>query len=96
MNLDSYIYHKEEAGVIFCGDCREILPLLPKVDLVLTDPPYGGGLAVDFADRFKTKAGKWWNKSDRSGQSRHTPIIGDDTPFDPSSLLGIDSKGLKQ
>ena len=23
------------------GDCREILPLLPPVDLVLTDPPYG-------------------------------------------------------
>ena len=23
------------------GDCRDVLPLLPKVDLVLTDPPYG-------------------------------------------------------
>lgn len=32
----------EEAGVtIYHGDCREILPTLPKVDLVLTDPPYG-------------------------------------------------------
>jgi DNA modification methylase len=26
------------------GDCREILPLLPKVDAVVTDPPYGVGL----------------------------------------------------
>ena len=26
---------------IYHGDCREILPYLPKVDLVLTDPPYG-------------------------------------------------------
>ena len=26
---------------IYHGDCREILPELPKVDLVLTDPPYG-------------------------------------------------------
>jgi site-specific DNA-methyltransferase (adenine-specific)/modification methylase len=25
------------------GDCREILPTLPKVDLILTDPPYGIG-----------------------------------------------------
>lgn len=25
------------------GDCREVLPLLPPVDLVLTDPPYGIG-----------------------------------------------------
>ena len=23
------------------GDCREVLPLLPRFDLVLTDPPYG-------------------------------------------------------
>ena len=27
------------------GDCREVLPLLPPVDLVLTDPPYGIGAA---------------------------------------------------
>lgn len=26
---------------LFHGDCREVLPLLPAVDLVLTDPPYG-------------------------------------------------------
>jgi len=32
----------EEAGItIYHGDCREILPHVPKVDLVLTDPPYG-------------------------------------------------------
>lgn len=26
---------------IYCGDCREILPTLGKVDAVVTDPPYG-------------------------------------------------------
>lgn len=26
---------------LYLGDCREILPHIPKVDLVLTDPPYG-------------------------------------------------------
>jgi len=32
----------EHAGItIYHGDCREILPELEKVDLVLTDPPYG-------------------------------------------------------
>jgi site-specific DNA-methyltransferase (adenine-specific) len=78
----------EHAGItIYHGDCREIMPLQDEVGLLLTDPPYGGGLAVDFADRFKTKAGKWWNVSDRSGQARHTPIEGDDEPFDPALLL---------
>ncbi len=32
----------DHAGItIFLGDCRDIIPQLPKVDLVLTDPPYG-------------------------------------------------------
>lgn len=28
-------------AVLHLGDCREILPTLPKVDAVITDPPYG-------------------------------------------------------
>jgi site-specific DNA-methyltransferase (adenine-specific) len=35
-------YYDDGKGiVIYHGDCREILPTLPNVDLVLTDPPYG-------------------------------------------------------
>lgn len=30
-----------------CGDCRDILPTLPKVDAVVTDPPYGIGIAAN-------------------------------------------------
>ena len=33
-------YYQDKYVQIFHGDCREILPSLPKVDLVLTDPPY--------------------------------------------------------
>ena len=28
------------------GDCRDVLPLLPIFDLVLTDPPYGIGISA--------------------------------------------------
>ena len=31
-------------ATLYLGDCREILPTLPKVDAVVTDPPYG----IDF------------------------------------------------
>ena len=34
-------YYDHDGITIYHGDCREILPTLPKVDLVLTDPPYG-------------------------------------------------------
>jgi DNA modification methylase len=34
----------EHAGIaIYHGDARAVLPLLPKKDLLLTDPPYGIG-----------------------------------------------------
>lgn len=36
-------YYQDDAVTIYHGDCREILPKLGPVDLVLTDPPYGVG-----------------------------------------------------
>ncbi len=45
-------YYEDSAVKIFHGDCREILPELEPVDLVLTDPPYGVGVAYGS----KTKA----------------------------------------
>lgn len=36
-------FYQDDFATIYHGDCREILPQLPKVDLVLTDPPYGIG-----------------------------------------------------
>jgi site-specific DNA-methyltransferase (adenine-specific) len=47
-------YYETELGQLYLGDCLEIMPHLPKVDLVLTDPPYeigakGCGLAGDRA-----------------------------------------------
>lgn len=38
-------------AVLYLGDCLEILPTLPKVDAVITDPPYlnmEGGTALTF------------------------------------------------
>jgi DNA modification methylase len=33
------------ACTLICGDCRDLLPTLGAVDCVITDPPYGKGLA---------------------------------------------------
>ena len=40
---DCLYYHEDGPPTIdvYLGDCLTILPLLPKVDLVVTDPPYG-------------------------------------------------------
>ena len=50
-------YFQDDAVQIYLGDCREILPSLPKVDLVLTDPPYG------IADVWKGGVGHGWGKA---------------------------------
>lgn len=49
----------EHAGItIFHANCLDILPHLPKVDLVLTDPPYGIGADRGQAARANKQHGK--------------------------------------
>lgn len=33
-------YYEEASVKLFLGDCREVLPTLDRVDVVITDPPY--------------------------------------------------------
>jgi DNA modification methylase len=43
---------------LYCGDCRDVLPALGKVDAVVTDPPYGilNGSAGRGAGKLKSRA----------------------------------------
>jgi len=34
-------YYVDDAVTIYNADCRQVLPFLPTLDLLLTDPPYG-------------------------------------------------------
>ncbi len=51
-------YYQDEWVTIYHGDCREVLPELPKVDLVLTDPPYGQGIA--YGDSYSDDPDDYW------------------------------------
>ena len=55
---------KEVIGdaTLYLGDCLEILPTLPKVDAVITDPPYG----IDYGGLLKGK-GNGHGGPDRNG-----------------------------
>ena len=46
-------------ATLYCGDCMDILPTLPKVDAVITDPPYG--IAKTWKGGFSGKHG--WGKA---------------------------------
>jgi len=43
-------YYQDESVTIYNADCRDVLPTLDTVDLVLTDPPYGIGYNSNQAD----------------------------------------------
>lgn len=84
-------YYQDDSCTIYHGDCFDVLPELPKVSLVLTDPPYGIG---------------WETPKDRKRNARTTkyaggvygkdwgPIVGDDASFDPRPFLGKGHKTI--
>lgn len=58
---------KEVIGnaTLYLGDCLEILPTLPKVDAVITDPPYGIGEArKDHSSRDRLAKSPLYGRSD--------------------------------
>jgi site-specific DNA-methyltransferase (adenine-specific)/modification methylase len=80
---------KVEIGdaTLYLGDCMDILPTLPKVDALITDPPYGISLNTDNS-RFSGGAkGNMAKRGNGIGSANGAPIIGDEKQFDPSFLL---------
>ena len=73
-------YYDDGDTVIYHGDCRDIIPLL-DFDLIVTDPPYGIDLNTDYS-RFAPSS------------KRHSQVIGDAEPFDPSFLLSLAPSAL--
>lgn len=57
------VEHIAEGVTLYCGDCREILPTLGKIDAVVTDPPYG--IAHLWKGGFSDKHG-WGKAKDES------------------------------
>jgi site-specific DNA-methyltransferase (adenine-specific)/modification methylase len=50
-------------ATLYLGDCMEVLPLLERVDAVITDPPYGIGFAAQPTkwQRLAGKKGEAWD-----------------------------------
>lgn len=62
-------------ATLYLGDCLEILPTLPKVDAVVTDPPYGIGYDASH-DKYKNGI-------------KRDDATWDVEPFDPQAIIAL-------
>ena len=69
---------------LILGDCLEVMKEIPdkSVDAVITDPPYGMNLDTDYSG------------IDNGSGKKYSRVIGDETRFDPSLLLGIGKRHI--
>ncbi len=81
-------YYKSKSGItIYHGDCRDVLPTLPKVDLVLTDPPYGVNWDTDYRSMTPSPKSVVRQAGRIVAQYKHAPVKNDNKPFDPAPWL---------
>lgn len=74
-------------ATLYLGDCREVLPTLDNGHAVISDPPYGICTNTDRTGRRGQLASH--GMLPRELTIAYSPIIGDDSPFDPAHLLGF-------
>jgi site-specific DNA-methyltransferase (adenine-specific) len=79
-------YYRKNGITIYHGDCRDVLPTLPRVNLVLTDPPYGVKWDTDYT-KLRPGPSSFGAKADLVGRTKYPPVSGDDKPFDPAPWL---------
>jgi site-specific DNA-methyltransferase (adenine-specific) len=67
-------------ATLYLGDCLEILPTLPKVDAVITSPPYNLGTTgtTSIRQKFGHAKSLWKRAAIAEGYGEHT----DDMPYD--------------
>ena len=79
-------YYEDESVTIYNADCRDVLPTLDKVDLVLTDPPYGIGEA----------AGKNKSRGQLAVPKDYGVDTWDDEPVSPELMDAVRAAGRTQ
>jgi len=75
---------------LYCGDCREIAPALPRPDALVFDPPYGQDYKVNTFYAGGTRKNAVVQRNGKALIVRpniYEPIIGDKEPFDPGPWL---------
>jgi site-specific DNA-methyltransferase (adenine-specific) len=76
-------YYQDTHVQLYLGDCRELVPALAleRVDLLLSDPPYGVGWDTDYTRVTHPR------DAARAASQYWPAVHGDTAPFDPAPWL---------
>jgi DNA modification methylase len=80
-------------ATLYLGSCEDILPTLPKVDAVVTDPPYGIGEAAK-PSASRVRQTKLWNAARDVRQ--YDAGKWDNSPITPEALQQVRNAGRWQ
>ena len=75
-------------ATLYLGDCREILPTLPKVDAVITDPPYG----ISADSTMAKQSGQQYGKA-AAKKREYAATNWDDQPIDDELIRMVRESG---
>ena len=80
-------YYDHDGITIYNGDCRELLPEIEVVDLVLTDPPWGINANTDNSRFSGGSKGNMAKRGNGIGTANGKKIVGEagDTIFIPKN-----------
>ena len=100
-------YYSENGITIYNADCRDVLPQLEPVDLVLTDPPYGVAYETAWRSRYDKLRAKvandetldcfaaaWPLALERLKQDRHWYVFGSPRKIAEMSAICPDFKHI--
>ena len=91
-----YYYFHTDNGVLLCGDCLKVLPLIPdeSIDLVVTSPPYNIGIDYGICkdnlewNEYLSWNNKWINEIYK--------VLRDDGRFVLNVLVNVNSQNIRQ
>lgn len=85
-------YYEQGGITIYHANCLHVLAQLPRVALVLGDPPYGAKERTDRASKGRGKRLTTRQSIKRQlllDSRDYEPVIGDDQPYDPAPMLAL-------